>query len=53
MGFVVQMMFNSIDTTQIIEAARGQFRYMVVESYDRVDSDLQVFYNRRGLDVLP
>ena len=47
------MIFNSIDTTSIIRAARGQFRYMVVESYGRVHPVPQVFYNRRGLDVLP
>ena len=46
------MMFNSIDTKLIIQAARGQFRYMVVKSYGRVDPDPQVFYKRRGLDVL-
>ena len=36
-------MLNSIDAKYIIQAARGQFSYIVVESYGRVDPDRQIF----------
>ena len=42
-SFVVQKMLNSIDAKYIIQAARGQFSYIVVESYGRVDPDPQIF----------
>ena len=32
---------------------RGQFRYVVVKGYGRVDPDPKVFYNRRELNILP
>ena len=42
-SFVVQKMLNFIDATYIIQGARGQFSYIVVESYGRVDPDTQIF----------
>ena len=42
-SFVVQKMLNSIDATYIIQAARGKFSYIVVDSYGRVDPDPQIF----------
>ena len=42
-SFVVQKMLNSIDATYIIQTARGQFSYIVVERHGRVDPDPQIF----------